>query len=203
MTSKIRALEHLAEDLRENGYAMQSDTIHALIAERDAAIARAEAAEAGNLSKVPVGEWQECLEPIIARFEVTGALGDDFTAVYNSKGSAALGKLFRKMSQTLDAAVDALGRAERAEAEAERLREALAFYACRDNWRQLSVKRFREERPDEDPTISIRGGGLRLQAPPGFCLSPIDLDRSGSRARAALEGCDNSGSANEKAPHDR
>ena len=45
MTDEIRALEHLAEDLRENGLAMHSDTIHTLIAERDAAINRADDAE--------------------------------------------------------------------------------------------------------------------------------------------------------------
>ena len=76
-------------------------------------------------------------------------------------------------------------RAEKAEAERDALREALAFYADRENWRQMSVSEFREKYPSQDPSVSIRGDGREVYALPGRCLAATELDH-GRLARAAL-----------------
>ena len=74
---------------------------------------------------------------------------------------------------------------EKLRVERDVLREVLAFYANRENWRQMSVSEFREKYHSQDPSVSIRGGGREVYAPPGRCLAATELDH-GRLARTAL-----------------
>lgn len=69
--------------------------------------------------------------------------------------------------------------------ENARLREALAFYADKDSYRNRSLDEQRQL-TGKDPTVAIRSGSYLVEAPPGRALSDIEMDEHGKRARVAL-----------------
>ena len=50
------------------------------------------------------GTWKECVEPLVARFDVAANFGGD--AVHNPDGSRALAELLRSMAERLDLSVE-------------------------------------------------------------------------------------------------
>lgn len=70
------------------------------------------------------------------------------------------------------------------EAERDRLREALAFYADSDNYRNFPIDVARKRNGGEDPTTY--NSAIGMSAPFGTALSAIQFDSYGSTARAAL-----------------
>lgn len=77
-------------------------------------------------------------------------------------------------------------RAESAEADLARAREALEFYANPKTYQEQSREAWREENPTKDPTVAMRCGRFSVEANPGFVIAPIHHDGQGNRARAAL-----------------